>query len=227
MAHAQTQPILGILFLLVFIAGWLGITGFLGRSSGWFQLMAKYPDRPESAILRLRGLSGTLGSSFAMLPGTGVRMTRMLSLSVCPSGLRVGMFRLFGPFCRDFFVPWNRLTVERKTYLLWPVARLRFGDSIVETLSISGNIADRLARASQGNWPETGSFRREKRVRTVQRLLIQWAIATAPVALFFTYVPRLTTANETSPPIWATILLPAAVFGVSSLVTFFRETGGN
>jgi len=54
-------------------------------------------------------------------------MRSILNLDVCPSGLRVGMMRLFGVFCRDFFVPWDQISVVRKRRLFWREAKLVFG----------------------------------------------------------------------------------------------------
>jgi hypothetical protein len=68
-------------------------------------------------------------------------MRGILILSVCPTGLRVGMMRIFGPFCRDFFVPWESIAIIRKTVLFWPVAKLQFGNPVVGTLSIRAHAA--------------------------------------------------------------------------------------
>ena len=110
-------------------------------------------------------------------------MSGILTLSVCPSGLRVGMMRVFGPFCRDFFVPWESIAVVRKTVLFWPTAKLQFGNPMVGRLSISAHVANRLARAAMGRWPETGPFPEETRGDTFRRLLAQWAVGTCVVAV--------------------------------------------
>jgi len=96
---------------------WFGVTTMLGALSGWYALMNRYPDRPESPMLVLRHQSGSFGF---------VGMSRILVLSACPSGLRIGMMRIFGPFCRDFFVPWDEIRVRRKDRVLWRTAILEF-----------------------------------------------------------------------------------------------------
>src|SRR5438874_1275248 len=126
-----------ILFPLFFVVVWLMATTILALLSGWFKLMAEYPDRSVEPILRLRGQSGTMGP--------GVSMRGILILSVCPTGLRVGMMRVFGPFCRDLFVPWESIAVIRKTILVWPIAKLQFGNPVVGTLSLSAHTANRIA----------------------------------------------------------------------------------
>jgi hypothetical protein len=70
-------------------------------------------------MLRVRWQSGSMG--------LGVSMSGILTLGVCPSGLRVGIMRVFGPFCRDFFVLWEDIRITRRTVLFWPVAKLQFG----------------------------------------------------------------------------------------------------
>jgi hypothetical protein len=201
-----------VFFPLFFAVVWLAASTLVALLSGWFRLMARYPDRAGEPILRMRGQSGTMG--------LGVHMRGILTLSVCPSGLRVGMMRIFGPFCRDFFVPWENITVTRRTILFWPLARLRFGDPAVGTLSISTSLADRLARAAAGRWPEAGPFPEENRGDRFRRLLGQWALATGFAALFFTLAPMVLLPNAAHPPIPVTILFPAIVFGVVFAVRF-------
>lgn len=70
-----------------------------------------------------------------------------------------------------------------------PLAKLRFGDPIVGTLSISGHVADRLARAALERWPEAGPFHAETRSDVFRRLLAECAVMTCFAALFFTLVP--------------------------------------
>ncbi|WP_095081571.1 hypothetical protein [Mesorhizobium sophorae] len=105
-------------FAVFFPLFWLAITTFLAVLSGWFRLMAKFPNQSEEQLLRIRGQSGSMG--------LGVSMQGILALSVCPSGLRVGIMRVFGPFCRDFLVPWEAIRVTRKNVLFGPVARAVF-----------------------------------------------------------------------------------------------------
>jgi hypothetical protein len=211
------EPNLAIFLPLFFVALWLTVSTILALLSGWFGLMAKYPDQIVEPILRIRGQSGTMG--------LGVAMRGILTLSVCPSGLRVRMMRVFGPFCRDFFVPWESIAVIRKTVLFWPVAKLQFGNPVVGTLRISAHVADRLARAAMGRWPEPGPFPEEKRGDIFRRLLAEWAVVTGFAALFFTLVPLAMAPSGGRPPILLAILFPAIVFGAASIVRFLSRKG--
>jgi hypothetical protein len=177
--------------------------------------MDQYPDQAEEAMLRLRCQSGTMG--------LGVRMRGVLTLSVCPSGLRVGMMRAFAPLCRDFFVPWERLAIVRENRLLGPIAKLQFGNPVSATLRIPAHTADRLARAAGKRWPEAGPFPEDKRGAHVPRLLAQWGIATSLAALFFTVVPLAVAPNGSRPPILVAILFPALVFGAAFVVRLLLE----
>jgi len=136
-----------VLFPLFFTVLALGIGSLIGLVSGWYSLQSRYPDQPGEPILRLRFQSGMMGQARANLRS-------VLMLSVCPLGLRVGMWRLMGPFCRDFFVPWQEIAVERSPTLFGQGARLTFGSPAVGSLFVSGAVADRLARAAGDRWPE-------------------------------------------------------------------------
>jgi hypothetical protein len=202
-------------FPLFFAALWLAVTTVLAVLSGWFRLAARFPNQTMEPILRVRGQSGSMG--------LGVSMGGILTLSVCPSGLRVGMMRVFGPFCRDFFVPWEAINIIRKSVLFWPVAKLQFGSPAIGSLTIPAHVADRLARAAMRGWPETGPFAEEKRSDVLRRLLAQWALITCAAALFFTLVPLAVAPAAARPPILVAILFPAIVFGVVTVARYVRE----
>jgi hypothetical protein len=204
-----------VFFPLFFVSLWLTVTTLLAVLSGWFRLMAKFPNQPMEPILRVRGQSGWMG--------LGVSMSGILTLAVCPSGLRVGIMRVFGPFCRDFFVPWEDIRVVRRTVLFWPVAKLQFGSPAIGSLTIPAHVAIRLARAAMGRWPEIGPFPEERPRDTFRRLLTQWAATTCAAALFFTLVPLAVAPTGGRPPIVVAILFPAIVFGVVAIVGFVRE----
>jgi hypothetical protein len=138
-------------FFVFFAVMWLIVTTILAVLSGWFRLMEAFPDQPSDPIMRLRAQSGRIGPL--------VSMSGVLTLSVCTAGLRVGMMRLFGPFCRDFLVPWQSIVVVRKSTFFGPVAQLQFGDPAVGELRIAGHVADRLASAAMEHWPEGARFR--------------------------------------------------------------------
>lgn len=142
-------PFVSILFgfPVLFVAMWLAVTALIGFMAGWFALMRRYPDRDETALAVLKWQSGRMG-------WIGARLRGVLTLSVCPSGLRVGMFRLFGPFSRDFLVPWSEIEVTRRDWFLGRVAELKFGTPAAGVLTIGADVADELARTAQTRWPE-------------------------------------------------------------------------
>ena len=210
----QDPPVFVPLF---FVTMWLMITTILSVLSGWFWLMVRFPNQESEPILRLRRQSGSMG--------LGVVMNGILTLSVCPAGLRVGMMRPFGPFCRDFLVPWQDLTVTRRKYPFWSVAKLRFGKPAIGSLRIEPHIANRLARAAPGQWPETGPFPEEQSGTRLRRLLLQWGLMTLIAALFFTLTPLTAAPQAPHPPLLVAILFPAIVFGFGTIVRYFRERG--
>lgn len=134
-------------FPLAFAALWFAITALIGFMSGWYALARRYPDRRERPLLRLTWQSGFMGPLQS-------RYRSALTLSACPSGLRVGVIRLLGPFCRNFFVPWEEITVRRKDGFFEKLAELTFGNPRVGTLAIRAAVADKLAKAAGDDWPE-------------------------------------------------------------------------
>ncbi|HEX5379831.1 MAG TPA: hypothetical protein VFW47_14740 [Phenylobacterium sp.] len=133
-------------FPFFFVGGWLLVSLVLSAMSGWLGLARQYPNRPETAVRTLHMLSGTMG--------LGVQMNGILRLSVCPSGLRVGLLFLFAAFSRDFLVPWSEIKVARSKGRWFRSARLTFGDSTMSRLTISARTADDLAAAAGRLWPE-------------------------------------------------------------------------
>lgn len=197
------------IFPLFFAAMWLAITSLLGAISGWYGLMRRFPDRPEKPIVRLSFLYGSM---------RGVHFNGILVLSVCPSGLRVGIWRIFGPFSRNFFVPWSQLHVERRNRLLWKLAVLSFGAS-GPRLKILSHVGDRLAQAAGPRWPEAGVFSRETVAQAAMRIGIQWLAVSLFASAFFVLASRVDT-GPSAPPIIVCVLFPFVAFGIFSLVRF-------
>ena len=131
--------------------------------------------------------------------------------------------RLFGPFSRDFFVPWYDVRVTRKKSLFGDKAELQFGHPTAGKLTISANVADRLARSSVGRWPEPGPFPEETAGQAATSVAKLWAIRTGLAALFFILAPRLMAPNGAHPPILVAVLFPAIVFGLGAIFEFFRR----
>jgi hypothetical protein len=190
----QTAKYFPIVFPFFFATLWLLVTTFLGFMSGWHVLMSQYPNRDENPVLRINRQSGSMG--------LGVSMNGILNLSVCHSGLRIGMMRLFGPFWRDFFVPWYDVTVVRRKGLFGEQAELQFGHPQAGRLTISAHVANRLARASAGYWPEQGAFPAETHRRVAASVAKSWAIRTGIASLFFTAAPRLMAPKGDHPSSW-------------------------
>lgn len=198
-------------FPLLFAGIWFAVTTALGWWSGWYALMRRYPNRLDPSMLTLKGQSGSLG---------GVNMRSILKLGVCPSGLRIGMVRLLGPFCRDFLVPWEAIHIHRKDRFFWRSAVLDFGVPACGTLTLRSDVADRLARAAAELWPEPGPFPKESASEARARIFKQWSAMTAFAATFFLIVPRVMAPKGSWPPAVVAICFPAIVFGVVSVVRY-------
>ena len=209
---AQIQSVFPYLFPLFFLAMWLAVTALLGAMSGWFELQRRFPDTREPAYLTLRMRSGRMRF--------GVHMSGILTLSACPSGLRVGVWRLFGPFQRAFLVPWDEIEARPRTLLLWPSMRLCFGRPEAGRLTIDARLWQRLAAEA----PAPGMLSETTHVSLGQvgrRFLLIWAAGTAAAAIFFYQASRA--GNGMPLPLSACIGFPAFAFGLPLLIRFARQ----
>jgi hypothetical protein len=211
-----------LLFPVFFVFLWLAVTTTLWFLSGWYSLMRKYPNREDEALLEIGFQSG--------LMGWWISMGGILNISTCHSGLRIGIMRIFGVFCRDFFVPWEEIRVARKDWFFWQSAELQFGNPPIGRLVISAHIGDRLARSALGHWPEAGPFPQERKIQAFVSVLKQWMLSTIIAALFFTMAPRLASSvggfpPGAGPPVSVAIIFPAVVFGIAGIFRYFRRIG--
>ena len=208
------------LFPLFFAGMWLAVTSLIPFMSGWFELQSRYPDRSEEPIRRWTMASGRLGPL--------AQYSSCLVLAVCPSGLRVGVWRMFGPFCRNFFVPWSDLRVERTglaTRLVIGAGAL--GDRPAGALSVSNGQAAQLADAAGKSWPQSDTAAAEPTVWEVAgKLALQWVLISAAAALFFTYGPPLLEPHAPRMPVGETVVFPTAFFGAAALLQFVLYLGG-
>ncbi len=203
-----------VFFLIFFVLMWLLVTTGLSVVSGWFRLMKAFPNRLEEPLAKFQLELAALG---------GVGMRSILRLSVCPSGMRVGILRLFGPFSRDFFVPWEAIGVTRKKEFFQNVGVISFGQPAVGTLSLPSEELDRIARAAGRSWPESGTFPPESYEQAGRRIFKQWALLTCFAATFFIVVPLIAFPNGDGPPVVVAILFPAIVFGIYSIIRYLAH----
>lgn len=196
-----------IIIGLLFVSGWA-----MGAQSGWYSLMRLYPDRDEKPIK-------VLGSQTGWMNG-GLSFNGILTLSVCASGLRVSVPRIFGPFSKPYFVPWSEIRVYRLTEYFMPSARMEFGQPSKGVLSVRANTANRLARAAGSNWPETGPFPFESTGHILAGVVLMWALISAVGAGFLIVVPLVFAPAAPFLPLPVAIALPALITGFVACVQF-------
>ena len=215
----QTQPAAGpflLLFPFAFVGMWLAVTTMLSLLSGWFQLAERYPDRNEEALVRLRSQSGSMG--------LGVSMGGILKLSACPSGLRVAILRVFGPFSRPFFVPWAEINTIPKTTFFIRRVRLGFGRPEVGVLTVEAWAWERLSQRALADGDaiqrKLSSVGNGELIRTC---FIQWLLATVFASAFFYFIPRFQLSNSLPIPAAVCIGFPAVAFGISQIIRYLRH----
>jgi hypothetical protein len=202
-------------FPLFFLVMWITVTTLLGVLSGWFVLMRTYPNREEACLQSLSWQSGSMNL---------VGMRSVLKLSPCSSGLRLGIVRLFGPFCRDFLVPWDEISVVRKDRFFAKIVQISFGRPAIGKLTVSADVADRLARAASSHWPETELVPEETGVGAASRIVKQWILSTVLAGTFFVIASRVMPPKVgTPPPVLVCVLFPAIVLGFSAIVQYVRS----
>lgn len=134
-----------ILILFLAVTFWLEAVTFFCLQSGWMALMKRYPNWDEKPYLTLPRQSGVMG--------WGVYMAGILTLSVCPSGLQIRIWRILGWFCKPIFVPWQDVRFIEKKGMFRPVVKFQFGMPERGSLTVSRRVACRLAEMSQGRLP--------------------------------------------------------------------------
>ena len=202
-----------IIFPVAFAAFWVFVTNRLAQKAGWYALELQYPNRYETPVRRLRFQSGWLGS---------VSMSSILRLEACPSGLRVGILKLFGPFCRDFLVPWNEIKVERNRRLFWKVAVLDLGAGSGR-LTLYDFTANQLARSVPEYWPEKMPFQPDTVLVAAMSAIKAWLIGMAFIGVFFVFVYSIQQGHQPQPFPWEAVLLFAGVFGIASFRIFLSR----
>lgn len=211
--QGELPKYLPILFPLFFVGMWLLVTTSLARKAGWPDLSDRYPNREEQPVRVLRFQSGWMG---------GVSMSSVLRLEACPSGLRVGILKLFGLFSRDFFVPWNEIRIRRRTRFIWNVVELDLGG--VGKLGLFDYAANKLARSVPGAWPEPGSFPKDTIAQALWQVAKAWVVGIFFVVAFFTLVPLLLSGGKQAFPFPNPVIFPAILMiSVAGFVYFLAR----
>jgi hypothetical protein len=220
MSDSDTTVFLS-LFPFLFIGMWLAITTILGAMSGWFGLQSEYPRGTDAPLLTIRGLSGYMG--------LGVNLNGVLTLSACPSGLRVAIRRGFGPFQRPFLVPWSEIAAERKKRFFMPMAQLRFGSPEIGKLTIDAGIWQKLSRhAPPGRRTTAAPLPVVTNQELARGLALQWVVISGFLAAFFTFGFTSTLGPRLPPDMPPAMLLvfigfPAIALGVAQLIRYARQ----
>ena len=206
--HASLPAFTWVLFPLL----WVLITWVLGFSTGWFKLQARFPADDEAPLLRLRMQSGMM---------YWIRLNGILTLDACRSGLRVSLWKLFGPFQQPFQVPWDQIEVEPVSAIfLGPKVRLRFGKPEMGRLIIDLRTWERLKAASKG---VSAPLSRATVKRIEQGLFIQWLTSTLVIGTIFSCILWSEGSFHDATPVALAFGFPAIIFGIGQWFRYFDQ----
>jgi len=207
-------------FPFLFVGMWLLISTVLGSISGWFNLQQWYPDDgSEEPLLKLGGQSGSMGA--------GVALNGILKLRAYPSGLGVGIWRIFGPFQKPLRIPWGEIEAEQSSSFFLPMVKLQLGKPANGTLKISARSWARLVNAV----PKSASGRQFQMPTAapvssrsvVLAMFVQWLVISGIGGAFFYFASRSNGAAAAL-PLGICIGLPAVVVGIGQLIRYARES---
>lgn len=206
-------------FPFLFVGMWLLATTMLGFLSGWFNLQQWYADdRSEQPLLKLGARSGSMG--------IGVHLNGCLTLRAYPSGLGVGIWRIFGLFQKPLRIPWGEIEAEPSSSFFVPMVKLHLGRPSNGTLKVSARSWARLVNAvptrdggRRVQMPTAGTVSRRS---VAQGMLVQW-LAISGIAGAFIYSASRSNGLEVAAPIGVYIGLPAIIFGIGQLIRYTRE----
>lgn len=208
--QSSTFAYLSIVFIVI-AAGML-----LSAGTKWYRLLRRFPNSGEKALLTLNFLSGRMGF---------VNLKHCMHLSCCASGIRIALFRAFGPFSKPFFVPWAQLKVSRDTSIWGEVAVLKFGQPVIGTLIIPGHVADRFSQIVKGSWPEVRSADQGLTRKAFDRssdfveVLGYWLVSAFLITVVFAVGNLLAAQGDDVPMKWAEF----SISGIGGFVIVLRK----
>ena len=197
-------------FPLFFIVLWILITALLGVFSGWFKLQARFPSDDETPLLRLRQRSGSM---------YGINFNGILTFEACTSGLRLRLWRMFGPFQRPFQVPWNQIEAEPVTRFFEPKIRLHLGRPEAGRLTIDLRTWEKLKAASQGT---TAPLPLSTMKRLERGLFRQWLAVALFVGGFFSLASYSEGQLDVG-TLAMSFAFPALAFGLVQCIRYLVE----
>lgn len=138
------------LFALTAIAGfvvlWLAVGYAVIKFTAWGDLEEHCSDRPEARInnsLYFQGAyigKGALGPSYR----------GCLTFDVGPDGFRMRIWKIFAPFAKPVFIPWNSVETELVRVFVFTTCRIKTGPQNSLWITMPLQYARSLAAGSDG-----------------------------------------------------------------------------
>lgn len=144
---ATTLLVLSMIGLFAVL--WIATTALLPHFMGWVTLEKLAPDKDPSELgspldtLRFQGLylgKGKLGASYR----------GCVTFEVYADGLRVSIWKLFAPFSKPIFIPFEAMQTEEARVFTFRTTRMKIGPGGEYWMTLGPGTAKSIASASNG-----------------------------------------------------------------------------
>ncbi|MEO1490464.1 MAG: hypothetical protein AAFR88_13675 [Pseudomonadota bacterium] len=134
------------LMVALFATLWLIVGYAITKLTAWADLERLFPDRPDAPIAGSLHFQGAYIGRETLGPSYRGCMTYRAG----PEGFRLSIWKVFAPFAKPIFVPFDAVTVETVSLRLFTMCRLKLGPHGEIWLTIAPSVARELARLSKG-----------------------------------------------------------------------------
>lgn len=205
---------------MLLVGMWLLMTSLIGLLSGWFNLQQWYlDDGGEEPLLELNGKSGSMG--------LGVALNGILKLRAYPSGLGLGVLRIFAPFQKPLKIPWSEIEAEPCSSFFLPMVKLGLGKPANGRLKISARswarLVESVSSSSSGSQFQMPAAIPVGAASVARAMIAQWAIISLAVAAFLGFA-SWTAGPEARFPLALWIGMSIVLLGIGQLIRYARES---
>jgi hypothetical protein len=131
-------------FGIIFVVGWLSVTFYFARVTGWNKLAGKYASTEKPRTQLMQAVSVSWGSP--MFTGN------IYTLGSTERGLYLGVLFPFRFGHHPLLIPWRDIKAQRVQKLLVSKVELSFGAGLSRPVEVSEKVAKNLKVRSGGQF---------------------------------------------------------------------------